>query len=193
MKFKEVNAKELKTMRDEEGIIFQGCGGEVQEWVDGINKMLTDAGILEDGARLEDVTKFEYGGLTNLLFKFNEDDKIDMGKLAMWRIQTHSQFGGTWLSDYVPNKLGGFDALQEKIKPDCPLIGQNGNIYNLLGIATNTLKENGLKEQSKEMTERVFSSGSYNEALVIIGEYVNITSADEKLDGEQDFGMDMGM
>ena len=29
------------------------------------------------------------------------------------------------------------------------------------------------------MTERVFASGSYNEALCIIGEYVNITSAEE--------------
>lgn len=27
----------------------------------------------------------------------------------MWRIKTHEQFGGTWLSDYVPNKLGEFD------------------------------------------------------------------------------------
>ena len=24
-------------------------------------------------------------------------------QLAMWRLQTYDQFGGTWLSDYVPN------------------------------------------------------------------------------------------
>ena len=29
------------------------------------------------------------------------------------------------------------------------------------------------------MTEKVFGSGSYEEALGIIGEYVNITSVDE--------------
>ena len=29
-------------------------------------------------------------------------------------------------------------------KPDCPLIGQNGNIFNLAGIASRTLKENGM-------------------------------------------------
>lgn len=40
---------------------------------------------------------------------FKETVKVDIGKLAMWRIKTHEQFGGTWLSDYVPNKLGGFD------------------------------------------------------------------------------------
>lgn len=24
-------------------------------------------------------------------------------QLAMWRLQTYDQFGGIWLSDYVPN------------------------------------------------------------------------------------------
>ena len=105
---KEVDAQALKAMHNEEGIIFQGCGGPVEEWIDGINEMLTDAGILKEGTRLEDVTKFEHEEVTNLLFKFGKDDKIDIGKFAMWRLQTHEQFGGTWLSDYVPNRLGGF-------------------------------------------------------------------------------------
>ena len=105
---KEVDAQALKAMHGEEGIIFQGCGGPVEEWIDGINEMLTDAGILKEGTRLEDVTKFENEEVTNLLFKFGKDDKIDIAKFAMWRLQTHSQFGGTWLSDYVPNRLGGF-------------------------------------------------------------------------------------
>lgn len=74
-----------------------------------------------------------------------------MGKLAMWRLQTHEQFGGTWLSDYVPNRLGGFTAENEQVqkKPNCPLIGQNGNIFNLLGIASNTLKENDMADGGK--------------------------------------------
>lgn len=68
------------------------------------------------------------------------------------------------------------------VKPDCPLIGENGNIFNLVGIAARTLKWNGLSEQASEMTEKVFNSGSYGEALGIIGEYVNITSVDEPND-----------
>ncbi len=64
-------------------------------------------------------------------------------------------------------------------KPDCPLIGQDGNIFNLVGIAAKTLKRNGLSEQATEMTSRVLNSGSYEEALGILGEYVNITSVDE--------------
>ena len=34
------------------------------------------------------------------------------------------------------------------VKPDCPLIGADGNIFNLLGIASRTLREHGLKEQA---------------------------------------------
>ena len=67
----------------------------------------------------------------------------------------------------------------KQTKPDCPLIGQDGNIFNLVGIASRTLKRNGLSAEASEMTEKVFNSGSYEEALDIIGEYVNITSVDE--------------
>ena len=63
-------------------------------------------------------------------------------------------------------------------KPDCKLIGEDGNIFNLMGIASRTLKRNGQPEQSAEMCSRIMASGSYDEALCIIGEYVNITGND---------------
>ena len=59
-------------------------------------------------------------------------------------------------------------------KPDCKLIGEDGNIFNLMARAARTLRENDLSEEAKEMRERITSSGSYDEALCIIGEYVNI-------------------
>ena len=124
---------------------------------------------------------FENEGHTNIMFPF-EDVELDVGKLAMWRLQTHEQFGGTWLSDYVPNRLGGFieeQPAQEQKKPDCPLIGTDSNIFSLMGIASKTLKRYGMAEQAKEMCERITSSGDYNKALCIIGEYVNITSVDD--------------
>ncbi len=40
-------------------------------------------------------------------------------------------------------------------KPDCPLIGQDGNIFNLVGIAAKTLKRNGMSTEATEMTEKV--------------------------------------
>ena len=71
-------------------------------------------------------------------------------------------------------------------KPDCPLIGQDGNIFGLVGISARTLKRNGMSSEATEMTNRVFNSGSYEEALGIIGEYVNITSVNEP---NEDMGM----
>ena len=40
-------------------------------------------------------------------------------------------------------------------KPKCPLIGQNGNIFNLMGIASKTLKRNGMYDEAKEMCSRI--------------------------------------
>jgi len=59
-------------------------------------------------------------------------------------------------------------------KPDCNLIGEDGNIFNLMARAARTLRENGLSGEAKEMRDRITSSDSYDEALCIIGEYVNI-------------------
>ena len=66
-------------------------------------------------------------------------------------------------------------------KPPCPLIGQDGNIFNLVGIAARTLREAGLRDQAKELTHRIFSGEchSYGEALCLIGEYVTITDIND--------------
>lgn len=192
MSIEKITANELRRMNDQEGLVLQGCGGDLNEWVDGINQMLTANGCLQDGTQFQKVSTFQMGDSTCLLFHFTDDLKMNMGKLAMWRLASHDQFGGTWLSDFVPNRLGGFARDQPERasqKPDCPLIGQDGNIFNLLGLASQTLKENGLEEQAREMQSRVYQSHSYDSALSIIGDYVNITSAEQ----EQGSGFEMNM
>ena len=175
---RKVSIQELRHMKDKEGLVLQGCGGDLQEWENGINDILTDQNILLNGTRFKNVMSFQKDGLTNLLFPF-EDVEINIGKLSMWRLQTHGQFGGTWLSDYVDNRLGGFVESTEKFKPDCALIGADGNIFNLLGIAKRTLIDNGMVAESKEMCSRIYQCGSYSEALNVLDDYVNITSVDE--------------
>jgi len=176
---KKITLDELRGMTNSEGLILQGCGGNLNEWVTGINEMFTEEGVLLDGDTFKDVSSFEHGGTINLLFNM-DNVKLHIGKLAMWRIQSHGTFGGTWLSDYLPNRLGvNRDIPQEKQKPDCPLVGADGNIFNLMGIASRTLKDNGMNEHAAEMRERITASGSYDAALGIIGEYVNITSVED--------------
>ena len=188
----EIKAGQLRHPDTPEGLLLQGCGGDLQEWVTGINDMLTGENILLDGSRFEQASVFQHQGLTNLFLPF-DDVKLDMGKLAIWRLNTREQFGSMWRSDYVDNRLGG--PLEENApapKPDCPLIGQDGNIFNLMGIASRTLKEHGMEEQVKEMRDRMMQSGSYNEALVIIGDYVNVTSVDD-MDEDCEEGMDLDL
>lgn len=196
MSVKTISQDELRRMEGLEGLILQGCGGDLTEWMDGINELLTENKILLDGTRFHDCLSFQHDGVTCLLFPFRDDVKLDVGKLAMWRLQTHGNFGGTWLSDYVPNKLGGFLSKEQthgaEQKPDCPLIGQDGNIFNLMGIASRTLRQNGRPDQAKEMCGRIHKSGDYYKALGVIGEYVNITSVDD-IPEEEDFEEGMAL
>ena len=104
-------------------------------------------------------------------------------------VPKHSQFGGTWLSDYVSNELGGY--LGERVKPDCALIGENGNIFHLAGKAAQTLKQNGMRMEAREMLDKVMNSGSYDEALGVIGDYVNITDGSESEDFDEGQGMSL--
>lgn len=113
MSIKHITTDDLRRMGNTEGLVLQGCGGDLQEWVDGINEMLTEEGILRDGSRFSDCSTFEHDGLTCLLFPL-EGVNVDIGRLAIWRLKTHDTFGGTWLSDYVPNRLDGFESSQSE-------------------------------------------------------------------------------
>lgn len=70
-------------------------------------------------------------------------------------------------------------------KPIAPLLGAKGDIYNLLCIANRTLRIAGQQEQAERMWCLVLSSGSYFNALSIIGEYVDFGEAplQERKDG----------
>ncbi len=58
------------------------------------------------------------------------------------------------------------------IKPSCKLIGENGNIFNLMSLASKALKKVGQDANAKEMCEKCTKSQDYDEALRIIMDYV---------------------
>ena len=192
MSIKKIDTETLRTMSGKDALILRGCGGDLQEWVDGINDMLSKENILRNGSRIEECSVFEYNGVTCLVFPFEGAD-LDIGKLAMWRLAMLEDYHGIWLSDFVDNYLGGFtekEQITEKKKPDCPLIGQDGNVFNLIGIASKTLQRAGMSEQAAEMSSRIRSDAhSYEEALGIIMEYVNVTSVDDEPEENEDMNM----
>lgn len=66
--------------------------------------------------------------------------------------------------------------IQVTTKPRCKLVGTDGNIFALIGVAVRTLKNAGLTEQAKELKDRIIKDGeahSYSAALGIIMEYVD--------------------
>ena len=72
---------------------------------------------------------------------------------------------------------------QQAQKPRMRLIGQDGNIFSILGRASRLLRQNGQGKQAEEMFRRVQESGDYYKALNIISEYVQTElSAPEKGD-----------
>lgn len=59
-----------------------------------------------------------------------------------------------------------------KLKPNAKMIGEDGNIFNLIGIARKALRH--MPEAYNEMRDRIYCAHSYDEALAILNEYVNI-------------------
>ena len=70
-------------------------------------------------------------------------------------------------------------------KPKSPLIGTDGNIFNLIGVASNSLREHGYNEEAKQMSKRVMNSSSYEEAISIINEYVEPVDISETSHNER--------
>ena len=57
-------------------------------------------------------------------------------------------------------------------KPRMNLVGEDGNIFAIMGRAAHLLSEAGQRDQAHEMRARVMASDNYYKALGIISEYV---------------------
>lgn len=57
-------------------------------------------------------------------------------------------------------------------KVKAPIIGADGNVFNLIGICQKELRKEGYTKEAKELSDRVLRCGLYQEALAIMEEYV---------------------
>ena len=62
----------------------------------------------------------------------------------------------------------------ENKKPTAKLVGENGNVFNLIAICKKALEKAGQHEKAKEMQNKIFGSGSYDEALAIMMDYCEV-------------------
>ena len=59
-------------------------------------------------------------------------------------------------------------------KPVVKLIGQDGNVFNLIGIVSKQMKKAGLRDEANKFVHEAFGVGSYNEVLVLIQQYCEV-------------------
>lgn len=59
-------------------------------------------------------------------------------------------------------------------KPIAKIVGQDGNVFNLIGICAKALRAAGMNDKVKEMQEKIFAAKSYDEALSIMSEYCDL-------------------
>lgn len=88
------------------GIIVTGAGGNIQEWIDGIDGLLKENDIVDKNvptfSSCSVISENNRGedGRTDILLMFNIDCKVNVGKLAIWRIS----FGSVcWIEDFIVN------------------------------------------------------------------------------------------
>ena len=99
-----------------------------------------------------------------------EQREIDVGdgKLYVHFWQDHD----FELKRDVPDMTEFKKLLNRPKKPKMQLIGQDGNIFAIMGRASRLLKNSGQGDKAKEMRDRVMSCDSYQKALNIVSEYV---------------------
>ena len=122
---------------------------------------------------------FNRSEIPDTLEKYN-NKKVELNNVV------YDLYHGTSLEDervidnMFGNRMGYFIDDYVIEKPKCALIGEDGNIFHLMGMASRTLKGNGMSEEAAEMCNRITGGAkSYDEALMILQDYVEITSKEE--------------
>ena len=134
--------------------------------------------------RLQYGTEKQQKELIDFYAKTLEQKDIDkILEYVMNKMKDDYQFGAFKMiaSEYISNK----SKIDKKVKPKCALIGEDGNIFNLMGKASRTLKRNGMRKEAEEMCSRIMNSAkSYDEALIILQDYVEIVDEESMREEE---------
>jgi len=126
------------------------------------------------------------GGRSDVILEVADED---VPKLAVHPMHLSGDF--SWDDDYFSNnrEIIPSEALkyfneekteannakkEETTKPACKLIGEDGNVFSIIGRVKAALKRAGLEDKAKEFSKRAMNAGSYNEVLNMTHEYVEV-------------------
>jgi hypothetical protein len=60
------------------------------------------------------------------------------------------------------------------VKPKVKLVGEDGNVFAIIGRCSAALEEAGLAAEAKEFTSKAFNAGSYDEVLRLATQYCDV-------------------
>ena len=125
------------------------------------------------------------GGRNDVFFAVKAED---ISKFAVKRLA----FGIRWIEDVLSSVNYHSEIYPERVKeyrtwntepeekeeseekPSCKLIGEDGNVFNIIRIISRTLKKASQKDKADEFERKAFSSKSYDEVLRLANDYVNV-------------------
>lgn len=59
-------------------------------------------------------------------------------------------------------------------RPPCRLVGEDGNVFAVIGRVSRALRGAGQADRSREFVERAFAATSYDEVLEMVHDYVDV-------------------
>lgn len=108
MKIKSITFQELWSANQSKqpGIVIMGAGGKLEDWISGFTNLWKKEGFfageiepIQSAATISGNIKGSKGRKDLVIF-FNSKCKLDIGKLAMWRLRVG---GVSWIEDFVVN------------------------------------------------------------------------------------------
>ena len=131
-----ITLDELREMTETNGFILQNCVGDPQKRVDAINETLTEKGVLRNGEVFVNVPMLTHNGATNLLF-FMDGLSASSADITAWVHETRSTVEGMMLNDFREKMFGiPVPVSEQRSKPECPIIGADGNYSETVIIPT---------------------------------------------------------
>lgn len=96
-----------KLNKDKTYMVLLGCDGTEREWLEGIEGLFHDEGLVDKDYKIKESFIFENLGRIDFIIDVSD---IDISKLAIVRLKMREVFGAMWLQDYIDNEyylLGG--------------------------------------------------------------------------------------
>lgn len=93
-------SKVLRLSNETDYLVWQGCGGPLEDWYNGITKMLIENKVANENYKMKEMYVFDNNGMTCLLTPL---EKLNLSKLSVMRLEWRETFGTMWLSDYIEN------------------------------------------------------------------------------------------